>query len=82
MANGVDYGLTASIWTDDLNRALVTARAVRAGYVWINGNSTHFPGTSFGGQKASGTGSEEGLDELLSFTEVKTINVLLPDARS
>lgn len=78
MANGVDYGLTASIWTQDLNRALGTARAVRAGYVWINGNSTHFPGTSFGGQKASGTGSEEGLDELLSFTEVKTINVLLP----
>ncbi|MCF6506420.1 aldehyde dehydrogenase family protein [Blastococcus sp. MG754426] len=78
IANGVDYGLTASIWTNDLNRALVTARAVQAGYVWINGNSSHFPGTSFGGRKESGTGSEEGLDELLSFTEVKTINVVLP----
>jgi betaine-aldehyde dehydrogenase len=78
LANGVDYGLTASIWTNDLNRGLVAARAVQAGYVWINGNSTHFPGTSFGGRKESGTGSEEGLDELLSFTEVKTINVALP----
>jgi acyl-CoA reductase-like NAD-dependent aldehyde dehydrogenase len=78
LANGVDYGLTASIWTNDLNRALITARAVQAGYVWINGNSSHFPGTSFGGRKESGTGSEEGLDELLSFTEVKTVNILLP----
>jgi acyl-CoA reductase-like NAD-dependent aldehyde dehydrogenase len=78
LANGVDYGLTASIWTDDLNRALVAARSVHAGYVWINGNSAHFPGTSFGGRKQSGTGSEEGLEELLSFTEVKTINVVLP----
>ncbi|SFF24474.1 aldehyde dehydrogenase family protein [Blastococcus tunisiensis] len=78
LANGVDYGLTASIWTNDLNRGLVAARAVQAGYVWINGNSTHFPGTGFGGRKESGTGSEEGLDELLSFTEVKTINVALP----
>jgi betaine-aldehyde dehydrogenase len=78
MANGVDYGLTASIWTNDLNKALVTARAIQAGYVWVNGNSTHFPGTSFGGRKESGIGSEEGLEELISFTESKTINVFLP----
>ncbi|MCW2793733.1 MAG: aldehyde dehydrogenase [Nocardioides sp.] len=78
MVNGVDYGLTASIWTNDLNRALLAARAVRAGYVWINGTSSHFPGTNFGGVKQSGLGSEEGLDELLSFTEQKTVNIFLP----
>ncbi|TFB72115.1 aldehyde dehydrogenase family protein [Cryobacterium glaciale] len=78
MSNGVDYGLTASIWTNDLRRALVTAKLVRAGYVWINGTSTHHLGTSFGGVKQSGLGSEEGLEELYSFTEQKTINVVLP----
>ena len=79
LANGVEYGLTASIWTNDLRRALVTARRVQAGYVWINGTSSHFLGTSFGGAKQSGLGSEEGLEELYSFTEQKTINVFLPD---
>jgi acyl-CoA reductase-like NAD-dependent aldehyde dehydrogenase len=78
LANGVDYGLTASIWTNDLNRALMTARAIDAGYIWVNGYSTHHPGTNFGGHKQSGIGSEEGLEELLSFTEQKTINVALP----
>ena len=48
-----------------------------AGYIWINGSSRHFTGVPFGGTKLSGTGREEGLDELLSYTQVKTINVML-----
>jgi betaine-aldehyde dehydrogenase len=77
MANSVEYGLTAAVWTRDLTNALQTARRVQAGYVWINGGSAHFLGTSFGGKKNSGIGREEGTDELLSYTELKTIHVML-----
>ena len=77
IANGTEYGLTASIWTNDIRRALRTARAVQSGYIWINGVSAHHRGTPFGGLKNSGTGREEGLDELLSYTEVKAIHIAL-----
>ena len=77
LANGTEYGLTASIFTNDLKTALRTARAVKSGYIWVNGASGHFYGTPFGGLKNSGLGREEGIDELLSYTEVKTIHVML-----
>jgi betaine-aldehyde dehydrogenase len=76
VANSTDYGLTASIWTNDLKTALRAARAVKSGYVWVNGTSAHFTGTPFGGMKNSGLGREEGLDELLSYTEMKTIHFM------
>jgi betaine-aldehyde dehydrogenase len=75
--NGVDYGLTASIWTRDLVTAHRAARRVQAGYVWVNHGSQHFLGAPFGGYKQSGLGREECLDELLSFTEQKNVNVKL-----
>ncbi|MDQ0304957.1 aldehyde dehydrogenase (NAD+)/betaine-aldehyde dehydrogenase [Ancylobacter polymorphus] len=77
IANATSFGLTASIWTNDIRAALRAARAVRAGYIWVNGASGHFYGTPFGGMKNSGLGREEGLDELLSYTEVKTIHIIL-----
>jgi acyl-CoA reductase-like NAD-dependent aldehyde dehydrogenase len=77
MANAVEYGLTAAVWTRDLATALTTARRLETGYVWINGTSAHFPGCSFGGHKNSGTGTEEGFEELLSYTENKTVHVVL-----
>ncbi len=77
IANSTKYGLTSSVWTSDIKTALRTARAVKAGYVWINGTSAHFHGVPFGGQKSSGLGREEGLDELLSYTESKAIHVML-----
>jgi acyl-CoA reductase-like NAD-dependent aldehyde dehydrogenase len=77
MANSTEYGLTASIWTNDLKRAFDTAKRVESGYVWINGTSAHHLGLPFSGWKNSGLGSEEGIDELLSYTRVKTLNVLL-----
>jgi acyl-CoA reductase-like NAD-dependent aldehyde dehydrogenase len=81
LANATEYGLTASILTNDIRTALRTARAVKSGYVWINGASGHFYGTPFGGFKNSGIGREEGIDELLSYTEVKTVHVLLADGQ-
>ncbi len=75
--NGVPYGLTCSIWTNDLSQAHRTALAVEAGYVWINEVAKHFLGAPFGGVKQSGIGREECLDELLSFTQEKNIHISL-----
>ncbi|ARP96401.1 aldehyde dehydrogenase family protein [Bordetella genomosp. 13] len=75
--NGVDYGLTASIWTTDLRTAHRAAARVQAGYVWINGSSAHFIGAPFGGYKHSGIGREECKEELFEFTQTKNVNVTL-----
>jgi betaine-aldehyde dehydrogenase len=77
LANSTEYGLTASIWTNDIKTALRMARNVKSGYIWINGASAHFYGTPFGGLKNSGLGREEGLDELIGYTENKTIHIKL-----
>ncbi|MBY5827563.1 aldehyde dehydrogenase family protein [Rhizobium leguminosarum] len=74
MANNVDYGLTAAIWTKDIDRALYLARKVESGYLWINTVGTHFRNVPYGGLKNSGVGTEEGLDEMLSYTQIKAIN--------
>lgn len=75
--NAVPYGLTCSIWTNDLTIAHRTAMAVNAGYVWINEVGKHFLGAPFGGTKQSGFGREESLEELLGFTQEKNIHVKL-----
>jgi len=75
--NQVEYGLTCSIWTNDLATAHRAAAAVEAGFVWINEVSKHFLGAPFGGYKQSGTGREEGIEELLSFTREKNIRINL-----
>jgi betaine-aldehyde dehydrogenase len=75
IANGVSYGLTASIFTRDLRTALAFARDVEAGYVWVNDSSRHFTGAPFGGVKDSGVGREEDLGEVESYTELKNVHV-------
>src|SRR5262249_54710454 len=75
--NQVEYGLTCSIWTNDLTTAHRMAAAVEAGYVWINEVSKHFLGAPFGGYKQSGIGREECIEELLRFTREKNIHVNL-----
>ncbi len=75
IANDVDYGLTASVWTQDVARAHRMVHEFEAGFTWINDSSRHFPNVPFGGVKGSGVGREESLEELLSYTELKTINV-------
>src|SRR5215472_14007435 len=79
--NSVEYGLTASIWTNDLSTAMRAAKAVQSGFVWINEVSRHFLGVPFGGYKQSGIGREEGFAELMSFTQEKDIHVRLRSSR-
>lgn len=80
-ANATRYGLTGAIWTRDLDRAFRIARQLETGFVWINGSSRHFPGVPFGGYKDSGVGYEESMEELLSYTQIKSINVMLERGR-
>jgi betaine-aldehyde dehydrogenase len=80
--NSVEYGLTASIWTNDLSTAHRTASAVQAGFVWINEVSRHFLGAPFGGYKQSGIGREECFEEMLSYTQEKNIHVKLKPAKA
>ncbi len=77
MANGTQYGLTAGIWTNDVTTAMRTARQIESGCVWINGGGRHFMSTGFAGYKNSGIGREECLDELLSYTQSKSIHIIL-----
>ena len=73
-ANGLEYGLTASIVSNDLSRAMETAERVEAGYVWINSTGRYL-GAPYGGAKQSGLGQEECFDELLSYTQIKNVNM-------
>ena len=75
IANSVEYGLTASVFTRDLRTALAFSRDVDAGYVWVNETSRHFIGAPFGGVKNSGVGREEDLEEIESYTQLKSVNI-------
>ncbi|POF28310.1 aldehyde dehydrogenase family protein [Roseibium marinum] len=75
--NGVEFGLTCSIWTRDLARAHRLARQADAGFVWVNKSGAHFLGAPFGGVKQSGIGREECIGELLAFTREKNIHINL-----
>ncbi len=75
IANGVEYGLTASVFTRDLATALAFSRDVEAGYVWVNETSRHFLGAPFGGVKNSGVGREEDLSEIESYTQLKNVSI-------
>jgi betaine-aldehyde dehydrogenase len=81
-ANGLDLGLTAGVWTNDLTIAHKTADALQAGYVWINDSSRHYFGTPFGGWKNSALGREESRDELLSYMEQKVVHTRLGDSKA
>jgi acyl-CoA reductase-like NAD-dependent aldehyde dehydrogenase len=75
IANELPVGLTANIWTNDVSTAVRFGRAVQAGYVWINGAGQRPLGAPFGGYKLSGIGTENSLDELLSFTRTKNLSI-------
>ena len=73
IANDSEYGLSGSIWTENLGRGLRVARAVEAGNLSVNSHSSVRYSTPFGGFKQSGLGRELGPDALDAFTEVKNV---------
>ncbi|MBP6730935.1 MAG: aldehyde dehydrogenase [Chitinophagales bacterium] len=75
MANSVKYGLSSTIWTNDLKRAHRVAEKVEAGIVWINCWLVRDLRTPFGGVKASGVGREGGWEAMRFFTEAKNVFV-------
>lgn len=73
LANGTSYGLSATIFTSDLNRAHRVAERIEAGIVWINTWLLRDLRTPFGGVKSSGVGREGGFEALRFFTEPKNV---------
>ena len=73
LANDTPYGLSGSIWTRDVARALRMAGAIQAGVVSVNSNTSVRVCTPFGGTKQSGFGRELGLEALASFSDVKNV---------
>lgn len=73
LANHTDYGLSGSIWTDNLSRALRVSRAVESGNLSVNSHSSVRYSTPFGGFKRSGLGRELGPDAPEHFTETKNV---------
>lgn len=81
LANGVTYGLAASIWSNNLGRAIRMGRAVQAGMVWTNTVEYWEPSVPYGGQKQSGLGEDFGLEAYHTYTKAKSVFINVTSSR-
>jgi acyl-CoA reductase-like NAD-dependent aldehyde dehydrogenase len=77
IANDTCFGLAASIWTQDLNKALKTMRKLKAGRVWVNCTIAGGPELPIGGFKQSGVGRETGKYGVEEYTQIKSTHIEL-----
>ena len=75
LANATDYGLSASVWSRDIDIAVGVGRGVRAGTIWVNTFMDGTPELPFGGYRQSGIGRELGRNAVKDYTEEKTFHV-------
>lgn len=75
LVNATPYGLSAGVWTRDVDNAMLFAKRAQAGTVWVNCWMDGFPELSFGGAKQSGVGRELGRHAVEEFTELKTVTL-------
>ncbi len=73
IANDVNYGLAAGVWTESLRRAINMAERLEAGTIWVNTYRSTSYTTPFGGYKASGLGRENGLEAIKEYLQVKSV---------
>ena len=78
LANDVKYGLSATLWTNNLNRTMKFTKQLHTGIVWVNTWLLRDLRTPFGGVKASGVGREGGFEALRFFTEPKNVCIKFP----
>jgi acyl-CoA reductase-like NAD-dependent aldehyde dehydrogenase len=77
LANDVEYGLWAGVWTKELKRAHKVAQQLEAGIITVNEEPVTFPQTPVGGFKMSGNSSEQGMDAISTYVRVKNVSVNL-----
>ena len=75
LANDTPYGLSGSVWTRDISKAIRTAKGIQSGVISINCNSSVHAEAPFGGYKMSGTGRENGMHAFESYTQIKNVYV-------
>lgn len=82
IANDTSYGLSAAVWSKNIDTCLYLARKINAGTIWVNTFLDGYAELPFGGMKQSGTGRELGIDALADYSEQKTIQLHTGDRRN